>query len=154
MREPAIILGISPGTKHIGIAVFSHGSLIEWQIKVFYGAWNEDKLNRICAVFWKLCNRYKPDCIALKVTSHLHIEELVNGFSILASRSNIPIYQYTLEEVKEAYTPQEPLRDAIVDCIVHKYPVLEQVYAKEERNYNSYYLKIFEAVAVADMSYK
>ena len=44
---PHSILGLSVGTKHIGIVVEDGKELIEWRVRRFRGKWSDDKLDII-----------------------------------------------------------------------------------------------------------
>ena len=68
IREPITILGISPGTKYLGIAVLRGPELRDWRVKAFKGRWSEGKLGKIEAVLASLVARYDPDILAVKAS--------------------------------------------------------------------------------------
>ena len=44
INEPVRIIGINPGTRYLGIAVFIGPEPREWRIKIFNGKWSKEKM--------------------------------------------------------------------------------------------------------------
>ena len=50
MKKPKTILGINPGAKYLGIAVFQGSELKDWRIKVFKGKWSKEKMDKVLEI--------------------------------------------------------------------------------------------------------
>lgn len=148
------VLGISPGTRSIGIALLRNGKLTDWKIQSFQGTWADTKLQRITHFVSQYVVRNKVGVIAVKIPDELPLSanyiQLVGTLNALFERKSIrPIY-YTLSDLKKHHCPKEKVNKVtLAKCIVAKYPDLLPEHHSEQSNRTSYYYKIFEAVAAA-----
>lgn len=150
------ILGISPGTRTMGLGVIRNGELVEWQVKSFKGSWSKEKLKLILETIENLCDHFQVTDVALKVVSPLHSSKnllvLTDRISDLAKKNKVRIYKFTGQDLKQKVGSQgkNSLND-LMESITHTYPVLKREYLKERNNLNPYYLKMFEAIAAAGL---
>ena len=65
-KEPLKIIGINPGTRYLGIAVFEGPNLMDWRIKVLKGNWSKEKIKKAIKIISEFIDRYEPDALAIK----------------------------------------------------------------------------------------
>lgn len=150
------ILGISPGTRIMGLGVVQNGELVEWQVKSFKGSWSKEKLKLILEAIENLCAHFQVTDVALKVISPLHSSKnllvLTDRISELVRKNKVRLYKFTVQDLKQKVGDlgNNSMND-LMESITHKYPVLKREYLKELNNLNPYYLKMFEAIAAAGL---
>lgn len=140
----------------MGIAVIRDGELIAWMVKTFDGAFSKLKLVRIIKSLEHILAEHNARTIACKVTekhkTSAYIRQIVSGIKKVAKRSNIPVAEYALHNLK-SYCQQttNPIRKNVVGFVVEKHYVLAREIASSSRF--EYHYKVFEAVALADHHY-
>jgi len=147
-------LGISTNTRLLGIAIINQHGLAEYSIRLHKSSWSASKANMIVTSLEPCVRRY---CIKRVVLSIPHAHHQTNQFKHLISRicayfeaKQIPVYTQTPETLYTFCSPeQKKTKKAIMLSLVHQFPALRYYYIKEIRNKNKYYIKLFEAVAVA-----
>lgn len=152
-----VTLGISPGSRVIGLAVIISGELVEWKVKSFKEKWCCDKRAAILSVIEKLIEHYDVSIISIKKVDPLKNSFQTNALSIsiekLAKRKRIDILRYSLSDLD--YDSRPDSRDGKIklsEKVVEKHPVLKKEYFREMNNRKEYYIKMFEAVAIAERS--
>jgi len=150
------ILGISPGTRFIGLAVLDDGILRHWQVRSFTGVWSDEKLRSILGLIDDILYRYGVNQVCVKVPDVLPLtkgfHQLVGAINVLCENNAIRPRYYSLSEIKKHHCrSDEQTRDMLIKTMVQLYPDLALEYRREMRNRNAYYYKLFEAVAVAKM---
>lgn len=151
-----IVLGISPGTRNVGLAVLYNGKLTDWKIQTFQGVWSELKLQKIIHFIDRYVDGNKVTAVAIKIPDELPVSanyiQLVGTINVYFERRGIRPMYYTLSNLKKHYCPDEKINKATLrKCIVAKYPDLLPEFHNEQSNRNSYYAKVFESVASALM---
>lgn len=147
-------LGISPGTRSIGIAVLANDDLIEWQVKCFKGKWSKEKMLLIVKAVEKLCDHFRIDALAVKEVSPLrcsaNLTNLAKSLNTLARKRKLLCSRYTLDDLKRNLSPNgKHSLEELMEFITEKYPILRREYLKERNNLTPYYLKMFEAITAA-----
>ena len=159
MAAPKAILGISPGTRTMGLAVIRNGELIEWQVKTFKGTWSKDKLKHILGAIRKICDYFDVNAITLKkvdpIRSSAQLELLTDHLTAWTKKNTMRVATYSIHDLN-AYTgrKQRNLHHAISEHVLEIYPALRQEYMKERNNECEYYSKMFEAVLCAHITHK
>jgi len=148
------IIGISPGTRSIGIAILKEERLTEWKAKAFPAKWSKYKLQSLI----EYVSQYiaEQGDVAIKIPDELPTSpqyiQLVATLNVLLERKGIRAMYYTLSDLKKHYCPGRVVNKNILsECIVSKYPELLPEYTREQTNRNHFYNKMFEAVAAARM---
>jgi hypothetical protein len=98
-------------------------------------------------------------CIKRVVLSIPYAHHQTKGFKLLISRirasfeaKNIPVYTEPPEALHSfCQTGQKKTKKALMESLAHTFPELWYCYHKELRNKKRYYIKLFEAVAVATL---
>ena len=154
------ILGISLKVKHLGLAVLSDGELADFRVRTFYGAWNSEKRDDILRTIRKTVDRYGITTIVIKAPHPSHcshsILDILGDIERLAEQSHIKLSICTLSMLITRYSDNtRGNKHTLIQGILAKYPhhkQLAQLYEKERINKNAYHVKIFEAIACADMA--
>ena len=60
------ILGINPGTRYLGFAVFCGPELRDWGVKVATGPCSRQKMEKLKKIVLGLIGQYKPEVLAIK----------------------------------------------------------------------------------------
>lgn len=156
MRETntTTVLGISPGTRSMGIAVLQGKELIDWRVKTKDGLWSERKLKKwlltIDRYFW----RYGVNVIALKEIHPsryspnllLLIDEIIS----MAQKRGIKIHVLSTVEMTASFLPEaRHNKQTLMTSVSVQYPQLYRCFKKEQTNKNARYIKAFEATACA-----
>jgi len=156
IRNTLKILGINPGTRYLGIAVLHDSELLDWRVKTFRGKWTKEKAERILDVIGEHIELYDINRIALKKLhpsrSSKNLKLLVSRIKALANKNRIKVRSYSINMLERFFLVDEKSnKKNLAEKIVSEYPVLIHELEKEKSNRNSYYLRIFEAVALGMM---
>ena len=157
LKEPLRIIGINPGTRYLGLAVFQDRSLFDWRIKLLEGKWSKKKIDKAIDIISEYIELYDLNTIALKKLHPAHSSKnlrlLVSRIKALARRRKIRVYQYSVKEIEKIL-----LEDAknnkknLAEKMVSDYPCLVHELEKEKAHKNPYHLRMFEAVALGAAS--
>lgn len=145
------ILGISPGTRYIGIAFLRNGILYDWKIKSYKGIWSEEKLLKVMSYIESVIEAHVVEHIACKVPhigrSSFGLKLLIEKITSIAEKYNAKLHLYTIKELKDLFTAGLENKSALVRYLADNLPELRHLLTKELRNKNVYYVKVFEAIA-------
>ena len=149
------ILGISPGTRVIGLAVIIKGELVEWRVKSFKDTWSTDKKSVILTVIERLIAHYDVSELALKkvdpLKSSRELDLLIRSIEKMTEKKRIRLTQFSLSQLE--FDQRSGKRDGkkqLTEKLVEKHPELRKEYLRERNNRTEYYTKMFEAIAIAE----
>lgn len=150
------ILGISTNTRLLGLAIINQGRLEEYSIHLHKSPWSAWKANMIVTNLEPCVRQY---CIKSVVLSIPHAYHQTEAFKHLIScireyciEKKIPLHEKTPDTLHALYPKdQKKTKKALMQALTLMYPQLTLCYHKELRNKNKYYIKLFEAVAVATL---
>ncbi len=150
------VLGISPGTKRLGVALMRNHDLVDWQVKTFEGKWSERKLKKIIIAIDTLIDDHGIREIAVKIPGTLPFSmgftQLIGAMNVLFERKGIRADYYTLSDMQNHFSQEKKMTKAsLAAFLAHKHSELLPVYHKGEQKRVSYYNKVFEAVAAASL---
>ncbi|MEI6316384.1 MAG: hypothetical protein WCO65_01495 [bacterium] len=153
------ILGISLGTRLMGIAVKYDGELSDFRVRTFYGAWNSEKQREMIESVIETINRYDIQKIVVKTPKPFHcsqsINDLTNEILLLGEKLGIRIIVCTISMlIRNNKENAVHNKQSLIQSIIRKYPLhrqLADLYAKERRKHISYYVKLFEAIACTEL---
>ena len=156
MAAHRVILGISSGTRSIGLAVIRNGELVDWNVKTFKGEWSKDKLKYIMHKLESICDYCQVTTIALKKVDPSKgsrpLEVLTAHIAKLACGKRIPIVAYSIYDLHSVTDERyRSAKKSIGEYVLDTYPRLRQEYLKERNNKREYYTKMFEAVLCAHL---
>lgn len=153
-KKPLKIIGINPGTRYLGIAVFDGPELMDWRIRVLKGEWSRDKIKRAMEIILDFIERYEINHLAIK---KLHpsrrsqnLVRLVARIKEFSKRKGLKVYQYSIKDLEEFFIEEDKLnKKNLAEVIVSENPALFHELQKEKCHKNPYYVRVFEAVALA-----
>lgn len=155
MATEKCVLGISPGTRVIGIAILQNGELIEWKVKTFSERWSKDKRKAILETVKALCTYHEVSLLSIKKVDPLRsspeLDRLVEDLIEQAKDHKINVQLFSLSDLD--YGLREGKRQTkrkLSEQIAEKYPEVKHEYLKERNNRREYYTKMFEAIALAE----
>lgn len=148
------ILGISPGTTWLGIAVLRNGELIDWRVYRPKYTWSKAKHQRVMTYLNFLIDRYEVTGIALNPSAGkkntVALKELYSGIRATARSQKLALSEYSFQElVRYTCTENIEQKKDLPQAIIQHFPELTALCLKEKKNWNAYYIKMFEAVAAA-----
>lgn len=154
LKNPLKIIGINPGTRYLGVAVFEGPELVDWRIKVLKGKWSKEKMKRAMDIISEFNELYEPNILAIKKLHPSRRAENLNRLVVrikeFSKRKGIKVYQYSIKDLEEFFIKEEKLNKKNLSVVVvSEYPVLIHELEKEKAHKNPYYFRIFEAVALA-----
>jgi len=153
LKEPLRIIGINPGTRYLGLAVFQDRSLFDWRIKLLDGKWSKKKSDKVIDIISEYIGLYDLNTIALKKLhpsrSSKNLRLLVSKIKALAARKKIKVYQYSIKKLEKFFlTDERHNKKTLAEKMVSDYPCLIHELEKEKAHKNPYHLRMFEAVAL------
>lgn len=154
LKEPLRILGINPGTRYLGLAVFQDWTLLEWRICTFAGKWSVKKLNRIIQCIREHIDLHRINLVVIKKHHSAHssprIEVINSKIRNLARRNGIKTLQPSIKEVEKIILPGgRRSKMTLAEKIVDDYPWLNHDWSEERLHKNPYLLRSIEAVGAA-----
>lgn len=144
------------------MAVLAHGELTEFRVRTFYGAWSEEKRSDILRTIKKAVERYEITGIVVKAPKPTHCSDSILGIlqdiEQLAGERDIKLRFCTIADLTKLYSEDERSnKRQLIHAICKKYPnhkQLAELCAKESTNKNAYHVKVFEAIACAELALK
>lgn len=157
-KKPITILGINPGARYIGIAVFQGAELRDWGIKVIKGKWSKEKLKKIIEIISGFIEQYEPDALAIKSLhpsrSSPNLNRLVAKIKELSEKKGVKVYQYSIAELKTFFSPEEKInKKKLAERIASKYPDLFHELNREKNHKNPYHIRMLEAVVLGSICF-
>ncbi len=148
------ILGIDPGTRYLGLAVLHGSELMDWRVKTFSGKWRKENAGKIIKIMDDYIELYEINTISLKKChpsrTSKNLNLLVLRIKALARRKKIKVYQYSIKEIEKLFVEnRKQNKRNLIEAMVYQYPILHNDLDKEKILKNSYYFRMFEAVALA-----
>jgi hypothetical protein len=152
----ANILGISIGTRNVGIAVIRLRNLTDYRIRTFPGKWTQQKCERILEIIEAIVITNGITDITYKIPDKKHssegIEKLISGIEAVGQDYGLSIHQCTIDDIKPLLTNgKRSNKKVIVDVILQKYPELQKRWGGSKRA-QTYNAKLFEAIACAELA--
>lgn len=157
-KEKIAVLGISVGTRKLGISIMKDGELLDWKVTVFKGQWSQAKLASIVRYIDRCATKYQAQVIVLKVPSLVEsspgLQTLITEIKTYFTQKQNTVLQYRISDLKRFCFPNERSnKKAFVDYIEEKFPEVHCAIKKEKRNRNPYYTPMFEAIIASQVYY-
>ena len=153
LKETLRIIGINPGTRYLGLALFQDWNLIDWRIKNLEGKWSITKIDKVISAIKEQIELYDLNAIALKrvhpAVSSKNLRKLIDRIKSLAAQKRIKVYQYSIKEIEGILLAEERHnKKSLAQKMAADYQFLIHELEKEKTNKNPYRMKMFEAVAL------
>lgn len=153
-KTTSTVLGISLGTRNIGVAIICDTELLFWKVKTFNQAWSSRKLKDIL---------FALDCIAqFETVNGLSVKEpdlntrsdaltqLISEVTAWGKRKGYPISFHTLTQLKKKFGNYKGTTKVdVMRRISELFPEVSGEFKRELKNKNPYYDKLFEAIGLA-----
>jgi hypothetical protein len=152
-------LGISTNTRLLGLAIINQNALVDYSIHLHKSSWSAWKANEIVTSMEPCVRQYCINRVVLSIPYEHHQTKehkiLVTKIKEYFDQKKIPVYERKTEEIYSEYLPeQRKTKKALMQILTLQYPQLTLCYHKEICNKNRYYIKVFEAVALAALQEK
>ena len=149
-----VTLGISTNTRLLGLAIIKQNALVDYSIHLHKSSWSAWKANEIVTSMEPCVRQYCINIVVLSIPYEHHQTKehkiLFKKIKEYFDQKKIPVYERKVEKIYSEYLPeQKKTKKALMQVLTLQYPQLTLCYHKEIRNKNKYYIKVFEAVAVA-----
>ena len=152
-RKTLRIVGINPGTRYLGLAVFCGHELRDWQVKNLDGRWSDDKIAKTLSALLSLIDSYEANILAVKrlnpSRSSPNLNKLATEIENLSKMRKLRICAYSIDEIKRYF--QQGNKKNLAEIMASAYPILYHELRKEQTNLNPYYIRMFEAVALGSL---
>lgn len=153
MDMAAVILGISPGVKHSGMVILSHGELVDHKIRLMQGDSPENKLSGFRIWIENCIEKYQVDAIAMKIVPSWHyteaLEALYSELKRIATDTGIFLSTFPMERLRELLPGQRQNKIDLFRHVIGEFPELGIRYHRAMEDGNRYYAKFFEALSCA-----
>jgi len=158
-KEPLKILGINPGTRYLGLAIFQDWNLLDWRICTFGGKWSAKKLNHILDQISEYIELFDINTIALKKLHQAHsspqLRLLVSRIKALAKKKKINVYQKSIKEVEDLLLiGGRHNKRKLAEKMAVDYPILAHEFKRDQARKNHYLLRMFETVALGAVCFQ
>jgi hypothetical protein len=158
MTKPIKIIGISPGTRYMGYAVFCGSDLMDWGVKNIEGKWSNKKIGKVMSVISDLTGHYMINVLSIKELhpsrSSVNLDRVVSGIKELSKSKGLRICQYSIGELENFFCPGEKInRRDLTEMVASRYPILSHELDRERTIINPYYVRMFEAVALGSICF-
>lgn len=149
-----VTLGISTNTRLLGLAIIKQNALVDYSIHLHKSSWSAWKANEIVTSMEPCVRQYCINSVVLSIPHEHHqtkeLKILFKKIKEYFDQKKIPFYERTAEKIYSEYLPnQKKTKKALMQVLTLQYPQLTLCFHKEIRNKSRYYMKVFEAVAVA-----
>lgn len=149
-------IGLSLGTKSIGIAVLKKQELRDYRVIRFRGIWSQDKKERIIKSILSFISLRHQYAVGIKVPESTYrsrqLNDLLQGLQKSLEQLKIGFELYTIHDLKaHCFPTQRANKKSLISCVGNKYPQLFHPYKRETRNRHAHYSKLFEATVAAEL---
>lgn len=145
------ILGISPGTRYLGIAILTNGELRDFKVKTYKGTWSVEKLNTAMAYIEKLIITHVISHVACKVPhqsrTSIGVDAIIERLKAIAFEYKIQFEIYSIDDLKNQFKMHFPNRCILAEHVTRKFPELTDIFLRERKNKHKYHMRMFEALA-------
>ena len=154
LKRPLKIIGINPGSKCLGLAIFQESDLRYWGINTLKGKGSKEKIKKTREILSDLFLRYDIGALAIKKLhpsrSSKNLNRLAAEIKGFSKRKGLRVYEYSLKDLEEFFYPKERInKKKLSEIIAAMYPALLHELKKEKTHKNPYHIRMFEAVALA-----
>lgn len=148
------VLGLSLNSRMVAFAIMQGKTLVAYHSSLHKGIYNEAKRDRILTRLTSLLKSYTIHDLALVYPYEIHstnnITHLLESIEAHFKSQNVPICIYNPEAFHLFCEEEErKTKKAMIESMCEWYPDLTPLYLKEQRNKSKYYVRLFEAVALA-----
>lgn len=146
-------MGINPGTRYLGLAVFQDWNLVDWRIKSLEGKWSKKKIGKTIEAISERIECFNLNTLAIKKLhssrASKNLKTLVSKIKILARSRKIKVYEYSIKDLERFFLSEKRSnKKTLAQKMAADYPFLTFDLHRMQARKNLYYLRMFEAVAL------
>lgn len=150
------ILGVSIGTRNVGVAIIRLNILTDYRIRTFAGKWTDRKCQSIVDVLESLIKRNAITDFTLKIPDASHcspgITLLLKRIKELTDKYKIEIHHCTIRDINLCFTNEKHGgKKVMVASLIEKYPELGGNWSSNSSK-QRYKARLFEAIACAELA--
>ena len=128
--------------------------LLDWRIRALEGKWSGEKIKKAIEILSELFDQYEPNVFVIKKLHPSRRSEnllrLATKIKDFARRKKLKVFQYSIKEIESRFIQDAKLNKRnLIEAMVKLYSALHYDLKKEKSHKNPYYLRMFEAVALA-----
>lgn len=153
--KPTKILAIDPGTKELGLAIFSGEGLCYYAVKTFKRQGSERaQLAEISNYLIGIVQAYRPQTLAIEKTNLIQKSAVLLNLAAAeikqtARQHEMAVYEYAPADVRRAICQSsKATKRETAKRIAERYPELSRHLRQPSRWGELYWANIFDAVAV------
>ena len=151
--SPYKIIAVNPGSRYLAIAVFDSAKLSEWRLKNMHGEVAKHKLVKAKKILAAFVERYSPNILVIKklhpARSSAMLQAMAIGIIAYCRRQGMSVFSYSIQDLKSALAGSVKInKRELSKILAGEYPELSNELKREQRNRNSYFTRLFEAVAL------
>ncbi len=154
MFDDTAIIGLSLGSRNVGVAVLKNGELRECRVKLIRASTPAERLTKLRNILTKLITHYKPARLALKSIhpsrSSQLLRQAVNEVTRVTSDNKLALRSYSLVDLKdEAGQTRKANKKLLARACTVEHPILTQAFSHPSAFRLDYHMRAFEALAAA-----
>lgn len=147
------VLGISANSRIVGMAVVNDNTLFDFKTRLFKEGWSTVKASRIITCLLHYVREHHVTSIAI-VIPHVHHQTpqskaLIEKITVSFRKKEIKVSTYSPEAFHSFCEKTKTKKKTLMQEMATIHPELSYLRRKELSNKNKYYIKLFEATAVA-----
>jgi hypothetical protein len=152
MNSSPVIFAIAPGTREVGIAVFTEFELTYFSVKTLNS--KTDLSVQISELLQYLFQGFAPQIVIIKSISSYqrlsnNLGSVVKQIKFEANRANLRVLEITLEQIKTKLCKNEnQTQKKAFQSLLIEYPELKRFWNRPNKWQNDYYSFLFSAVAI------
>jgi Holliday junction resolvasome RuvABC endonuclease subunit len=158
--SPNRVLGIDPGTRHLGLAVLEGEDILWYRVKTVSGPKTPHELaTQVKTSLTNVIRAYQPAIIAIdepfyaQAAQSTGLRALVAEIKTWARWQRLEVRSYTSPEVKAFFCRDDVTRRSLAEAMIERYPFLRR-YLTYLPWRERYWFHVFDAVGVALMCQK
>ncbi len=148
-----VVLGIDPGARQIGVAVFNGKELIFYGLKSIKKTTEADTLRKLRKVLAKLIESYRIEYIAIEKTVYVQqqrsfVKNVYEETLAYFQTQNFQVFENEPKFIRQTICRSEkPTKRNTALTIIQSYPELERYFNVPKIWQKRYYSQLFDAIA-------
>lgn len=145
------VLGVSPGSRYVGLALLKNGVLSHWQVKTYKGSTTPEKVSMTLLHIEELIIAHTIHCVACKIPhperSSPQLDKIIQMVKEMADKYGIECKVYSIEDLRAFFKMRFENKYMLAENVTYAFPQLAQLLLRERKNKHRYHIRTFEAVA-------
>ncbi|MCA1622476.1 MAG: crossover junction endodeoxyribonuclease RuvC [Acidobacteria bacterium] len=149
-----IVLGVDPGARQIGVAVFRDEELVFYAVKSFKKRREQETIRKLRKVMEKMITTYRVEFVALEEVVNIQqnksfVKTVYEEIKDLLKKREIPTFEYHPKLIRQIICRNEkPTKRNIALLLSQKYNELVRYFNVPKLWQKRYFALLFDAIAV------